>query len=174
MSSPSSENSPVRVAIASLTGTSLEFYDHFIYGTAAALVFPTLFFSQSDPRNALLLSLVSYGLAFFARPIGAAIFGHFGDRMGRKRVLFVTLMMMGVSTFLIGALPTYGSVGLLAPLMLAFLRLTQGLALGGEWGGAALMVNETEGGSKGLFGSLVQVASPIGFLLANVAFAVVT
>src|ERR1700753_3958583 len=152
MSSRSSQNSPVLVAFASLTGTSLEFYDHFIYGTAAALVFPSLFFSQSDPRNALLLSLVSYGLAFVARPVGAMIFGHFGDRIGRKRVLFVTLMVMGLSTFLIGALPTYNDVGLLAPLMLAFLRLTQGIALGGEWGGAALMVNETEGSSKGLFG----------------------
>ncbi|MGO4395698.1 MFS transporter [Variovorax sp. M-6] len=167
-------SSPAKVAGASLIGTSLEFYDHFIYGTAAALVFPKLFFSQEDPRIALLLSLMSYGLAFAARPIGAALFGHFGDRVGRKRILFITLLMMGLSTFLIGMLPTYASVGILAPALLAVLRLTQGLALGGEWGGAALMVNESGGKAKGFLGSLVQVASPIGFLLANLAFAGVT
>lgn len=169
-------NSTARVAGASLVGTSLEFYDHFIYGTAAALVFPQLFFSQADPRTALLMSLISYGIAFAARPIGAAIFGHFGDRLGRKRVLVITLMMMGLSTFLIGVLPTYASVGIWAPVMLGCLRLTQGLALGGEWGGAALMVNESgaKDSQKGFLGSLVQVASPIGFLLANAMFAVVT
>ena len=165
---------PVKVATASLVGTSLEFYDHFIYGTAAALVFPKLFFSQEDPRTALLLSLVSYGLAFAARPLGAALFGHFGDRLGRKRVLFITLLLMGLSTFMIGLLPTYATVGIAAPAMLAVLRLTQGLALGGEWGGAALMVNESKSSAKGFLGSLVQVASPIGFLLANLAFAAVT
>lgn len=169
-------NSTARVAGASLVGTSLEFYDHFIYGTAAALVFPKLFFSQADPRAALLMSLISYGIAFAARPIGAALFGHFGDRLGRKRILVITLMMMGVSTFLIGVLPTYASVGILAPAMLGILRLTQGLALGGEWGGAALMVNESgaKDSQKGFLGSLVQVASPIGFLLANGIFAIVT
>lgn len=172
--SASSGRSPAKVATASLVGTSLEFYDHFIYGTAAALVFPKLFFSQDDPRTALLLSLVSYGLAFAARPLGAALFGHFGDRLGRKRILFVTLLVMGLSTFAIGLLPTYASVGILAPALLALLRLTQGLALGGEWGGAALMVSESEGKAKGFLGSLVQVASPIGFLLANLAFAAVT
>lgn len=169
-------DSPTKVATASLVGTSLEFYDHFIYGTAAALVFPRLFFSQSEPSMALLLSLLTYSIAFAARPLGAALFGHFGDRLGRKKVLIVTLMMMGISTFLIGALPTFESVGLAAPIMLGVLRLTQGLALGGEWGGAALMVNESAGKNarKGLLGSLVQVASPIGFLLANGAFALVT
>ena len=169
-------NSTARVAGASLVGTSLEFYDHFIYGTAAALVFPKLFFSQADPRAALLMSLISYGIAFAARPVGAALFGHFGDRLGRKRILVITLMMMGVSTFLIGVLPTYASVGILAPALLGILRLTQGLALGGEWGGAALMVNESgaKDSRKGFLGSLVQVASPIGFLLANGIFAIVT
>lgn len=169
-------DSPTKVATASLVGTSLEFYDHFIYGTAAALVFPKLFFSQSEPSMALLLSLLTYSIAFAARPLGAALFGHFGDRLGRKKILIVTLMMMGISTFLIGALPTFASVGLAAPIMLGVLRLTQGLALGGEWGGAALMVNESAGKNarKGLLGSLVQVASPIGFLLANGAFALVT
>ena len=169
-------DSPTKVATASLVGTSLEFYDHFIYGTAAALVFPKLFFSQSEPSMALLLSLLTYSIAFAARPLGAALFGHFGDRLGRKKILIVTLMMMGISTFLIGALPTFASVGLAAPILLGVLRLTQGLALGGEWGGAALMVNESAGKNtrKGLLGSLVQVASPIGFLLANGAFALVT
>ena len=169
-------DSPTKVATASLVGTSLEFYDHFIYGTAAALVFPKLFFSQSEPSMALLLSLLTYSIAFIARPLGAALFGHFGDRIGRKKILIVTLMMMGISTFLIGALPTFASVGLAAPILLGVLRLTQGLALGGEWGGAALMVNESAGkkSSKGLLGSMVQVASPIGFLLANGAFALVT
>lgn len=173
---PAPSNSPTKVATASLVGTSLEFYDHFIFGTAAALVFPKLFFSQSEPSMALLLSLITYSIAFVARPLGAALFGHFGDRIGRKKILVVTLMMMGISTFLIGALPTFASVGLAAPIMLGVLRLTQGLALGGEWGGAALMVNESAGknGRKGLLGSLVQVASPIGFLLANGAFALVT
>ena len=122
----------------------------------------------------LLLSLSSYGLAFAARPLGAAIFGHFGDRIGRKKILFITLLMMGLSTFLIGVLPTFGQIGLLAPVLLALLRLTQGLALGGEWGGAALMVTESGTKKKGLLGSLVQVASPIGFLLANLTFAAVT
>ncbi len=166
--------SPAKVAAASLVGTSLEFYDHFIYGTAAALVFPKLFFAQNDPRTALLLSLASYGIAFAARPVGAAVFGHFGDRLGRKRVLFITLLVMGLSTFLIGVLPTYAQAGLFAPAVLALLRLAQGLALGGEWGGAALMVTESGTHRKGLMGSLVQVASPIGFLLANLAFAAVT
>ncbi len=173
---PAPSSSTMKVATASLVGTSLEFYDHFIYGTAAALVFPKLFFSQSEPSMALLLSLITYSIAFVARPLGAALFGHFGDRIGRKKILIVTLMMMGISTFLIGALPTFASVGLAAPVMLGILRLTQGLALGGEWGGAALMVNESAGKNapKGLLGSLVQVASPIGFLLANGAFALVT
>jgi len=167
-------NSPARVATASLIGTSLEFYDHFIYGTAAVLVFPKLFFAQNDPRTALLLSLVSYGLAFAARPIGAALFGHFGDRLGRKRILFITLLLMGLSTFLIGLLPTYAMVGIVAPTLLVLLRLAQGLALGGEWGGAALMVSETAKDGKGFLGSLVQVVSPIGFLLANLIFAGIT
>jgi len=170
----SAGRNPTRVATAGMVGTSLEFYDHFIYGSAAALVFPKLFFPQDDPRMALLLSLASYGIAFVARPLGAAIFGHFGDRLGRKHILFITLLVMGLSTFAIGLLPTYASVGILAPALLALLRLMQGLALGGEWGGAALMVNESEGKAKGFLGSLVQVASPIGFLLANLAFATVT
>ncbi|AGU48186.1 putative transporter, MFS-type [Variovorax paradoxus B4] len=161
-----------RVAAASLVGTTLEFYDHFIFGTAAALIFPKLFFSQSDPFVATILSLLSYGIAFAARPFGAALFGSMGDKLGRRFVLVSTLLIMGLSTFLIGLLPTYGQVGLLAPVLLALLRFAQGLALGGEWGGAALMVNEfdTTGRRRGFYGSLVQVASPIGVLLANAMF----
>lgn len=163
---------PRRVAAASLVGTTLEFYDHFIFGTAAALIFPKLFFSQSDPFVATILSLLSYGIAFVARPFGAALFGSMGDKLGRRFVLVSTLLIMGLSTFLIGLLPTYGQVGLLAPVLLALLRFAQGLALGGEWGGAALMVNEfdTTGRRRGFYGSLVQVASPIGVLLANAMF----
>lgn len=169
---PARLSSPRRVAAASLVGTTLEFYDHFIFGTAAALVFPKLFFPQSDPFIATILSLLSYGIAFVARPVGAAIFGSLGDKIGRRFVLVSTLLIMGLSTFLIGLLPTYPQIGLLAPLMLATLRFAQGLALGGEWGGAALMVNEfdTTGRRRGFYGSLVQVASPIGVLIANAMF----
>src|SRR5215510_13327799 len=138
------QDSVKKVAAASLAGTTLELYDHFIYGTAAALVFPKLFFPQSDPLVATLLSFASYGVAFVARPMGAAIFVHFGDRLGRKAILFITLLMMGLATFLIGCLPTFGQVGLLAPVLLVALRIVQGLALGGEWGGAAIMVNELD------------------------------
>lgn len=165
-----------KVAGASLAGTTLEFYDHFIYGSAAALVFPKLFFPQADPLMSTLLSFASYGVAFVARPLGAAIFGHFGDRIGRKSILIITLLMMGFATFAIGLLPTYASVGVLAPVLLVLLRIIQGLALGGEWGGAAIMVNEVdpEGKRRGLLGSLVQMAAPIGLLLANGIFALVT
>lgn len=174
-SPPARRTSPARVATASLVGTSLEFYDHFIYGTAAALVFPKIFFPQSDPFVATLLSLLSYGIAFVARPVGAALFGSLGDRLGRRFVLVTTLLLMGLSTFAIGLLPTYAQVGVLAPVMLAVLRFLQGLALGGEWGGAALMVSEFDktGRRRGFYGSLVQVASPIGVLLANATFGIV-
>jgi metabolite-proton symporter len=166
----------VKVAGAGLVGTTLEFYDHFIYGSAAALVFPKLFFPQADPLTSMLLSLASYGVAFVTRPVGAAIFGHFGDRIGRKAILMITLLMMGFATFMIGLLPTYASIGVLAPILLVLLRITQGLALGGEWGGAAIMVNEfdPEGRRRGFFGSLIQLAAPIGLLLANGVFALVT
>lgn len=176
---PASTTQPAsmkRVAGASLAGTTLEFYDHFIYGSAAALVFPKLFFSTASPLTATLLSLASYGVAFVARPFGAALFGHFGDKLGRKWVLVVTLLMMGLSTFAIGLLPTAATAGMLAPILLVALRVLQGLALGGEWGGAALMVNEFDPGGKrrGFYGSLVQIAAPIGLLLANGMFAGVT
>ena len=165
-----------RVAGASLAGTTLEFYDHFIYGSAAALVFPKLFFSQASPLTATLLSLASYGVAFVARPFGAALFGAMGDKLGRKWVLVVTLLMMGLSTFSIGLLPSTAAAGVMAPVLLVMLRVLQGLALGGEWGGAALMVNEFDpnGKRRGFYGSLVQIAAPIGLLLANGVFALVT
>ncbi|MFG5408388.1 MFS transporter [Piscinibacter sakaiensis] len=165
-----------RVAAASLAGTTLEFYDHFIYGLAAALVFPKLFFPQSEPLVATLLSFASYGVAFVARPLGAAVFGHYGDKLGRKSILFLTLLMMGLATFLIGCLPTHAQVGVLAPVLLVLLRIVQGLALGGEWGGAAIMVNELDpqGRRRGLLGAVVQVAAPIGLLIANGVFALVT
>lgn len=164
------------VVAASLVGTSLEWYDHFIYGSAAALVFPKLFFPQEHPATALLLSLASYGVAFVARPLGAAIFGHYGDILGRKRMLAITILTMGIATFLIGLLPTYPSIGVAAPATLVLLRLVQGLALGGEWGGAVLLVNEYDpkGEHRGFLGSLVQVASPLGLLAANAVFALVT
>lgn len=165
-----------RVAAGSLVGTSLEFYDHFIFGSAAAVVFPRLFFPEGNLALATILSLTTYGVAFVARPLGALIFGGLADKLGRRTILIVTLMIMGAATFLIGLLPTYAAIGVAAPILLVVLRITQGIALGGEWGGAALMVNEfdPEGRRRGFFGSLVQVASPIGVLLANGVLATVT
>ena len=146
----------LRVTLAGVFGTTLEFYDHFIYGSAAALVFPHVFFVQMSPSLALLLSLVTYSVAFVARPLGAVVFGHFGDRYGRKNVLIAALLMMGVSTFLIGCLPSYAIAGSFGATALCFLRLFQGIALGGEWGGAALIVNEyaRDSKAKGLLGSV--------------------
>lgn len=164
-----------RVVSASVAGTTLEWYDHFIYGSAAALVFPKLFFPDSDPLTATLLSLATYSVAFVTRPLGAAIFGHFGDKYGRKSVLISTLLLMGVATTLIGVVPTYATIGAAAPVLLVVLRFIQGIGLGGEWGGAALMVGEhSSGGRRGFLGALVQVASPAGLLLANGVFAVCT
>jgi metabolite-proton symporter len=173
---PPKRQSIAKVAGASLIGTTLEFYDHFIYGSAAALVFPKLFFPQASPLVSTLLALASYGVAFVMRPVGAALFGHLGDKLGRKMILMVTLLMMGFATFLIGCLPSYAAIGIAAPIGLVLLRVVQGLALGGEWGGAAIIVNEfdPEGRRRGFFGSLVQIAAPIGLLLANGVFAAVT
>mgnify|MGYP005755931253 FL=1 len=166
----------LKVTLASLSGTMLEFYDHFIYGTAAAIVFPTVFFSDLDPHLALVLSLIIYGVAFVSRPLGALIFGHYGDIVGRKKILVMVLLLMGGATFLIGCLPSYQTAGVFGAIALVCLRTIQGIALGGEWGGAALMVNEYTKGSKhqGLLGSIVQLASPLGFLLASGVFAIVT
>src|SRR5207342_3704784 len=138
----STTNSPRRVLFASLIGTTIEFFDFYIYATAAVLVFPKLFFPASDAASATLQSLATFALAFFARPVGSALFGHFGDRIGRKATLVASLMTMGVSTVAIGLLPTYASIGLLAPALLALCRLGQGLGLGGEWGGAVLLATE--------------------------------
>lgn len=158
---------PGRVIIAALIGTSLEYYDFFLYGTAAALVFGTLFFPEADPLTGTLLSFATYGIGFVARPIGGVVFGHFGDRVGRKNVLAVTLLVMGMSTFLIGLLPTYASIGVTAPVLLVVLRFVQGLSLGGEWGGAVLMSIEHGSPSRrGLSASWPQVGVPVGSLLA--------
>lgn len=159
----------LKVTLASMSGTMLEFYDHFVYGSAAAVVFPAVFFVSMPPTVALLLSLVTYSVAFIARPLGALVFGYFGDKVGRKNVLIVALLIMGGATFLIGCLPDYATAGSFGAVALCILRLLQGVALGGEWGGAALMVNEytTSPRLKSILGSIVQVASPLGFLLAS-------
>ncbi|WJX98879.1 MFS transporter [Curtobacterium sp. SP.BCp] len=160
-----------RVVIASLVGTSIEFYDFYVYATAAVLVFPTLFFPNEDPTASQLSSFVTFALAFFARPVGSIIFGHFGDRIGRKATLVASLLVMGTATFLIGCLPTFDSIGVWAPVLLAVMRFAQGVGLGGEWSGAALLATENAPkGKRGVFGSLPQLGAPIGFLLANGLF----
>lgn len=160
-----------RVVLASLAGTTIEWYEFFIYGTAAALVFPDLFFPEFDPVVGTLLSLSSFAMAFIARPIGGAIFGHFGDRLGRKSTLVITLTLMGCATLGIGLLPTYATIGVAAPILLVLLRVLQGLSLGGEYGGAVLMSVEHAGeGKRGLFGALVNTGAAWGLLLANVVF----
>ncbi len=162
-----------KVIGASLVGTTLEWYDFFIYGSAAALVFNELFFPQFDPLVGTLLAFTTYAVGFVARPLGGIIFGHYGDRVGRKTVLVITLLIMGVATFLIGLLPTYESIGVLAPVLLVTLRFVQGLGLGGEWGGAVLMVTEHGAhGRRGFYASWVQVGVPAGLLLANGVLAI--
>jgi metabolite-proton symporter len=157
-----------RVIVASLVGTSLEWYDFFIYGTAAALVFNQIFFPSFDPLVGTLLAFTTYAVGFVARPLGGVVFGHYGDKLGRKNVLVVTLLIMGIATFLIGLLPTYGSIGVWAPILLVALRFLQGLGLGGEWGGAVLMTLESGSAHRrGLNASWPQVGVPIGLLLAN-------
>ena len=162
-----------RVIAASVVGTSLEWYDFFLYGTAAALVFGDLFFPDADPLVGTLLAFATYAVGFVARPFGGVIAGHFGDRAGRRNVLVVTLLVMGVATCAIGLLPTYGTIGIAAPILLVVLRFIQGLGLGGEWGGAVLMVSE-HGDQKrrGLFASWPQVGVPAGNLLAAGVLAV--
>jgi metabolite-proton symporter len=164
-------NPPSRVLIASLIGTTIEFYDFYVYATAAVLVFPHLFFPPGNDTVALLSSFAIFGSAMVARPIGAIFFGHLGDRAGRKVTLVGALLTMGVATFLIGALPTYASVGWLAPLLLVLLRLAQGFAIGGEWSGAALVATENApAGKKALYGVFPQLGAPLGFILANGLF----
>jgi MFS family permease len=155
-----------------LAGTSIEWYDFFLYGTAAAIIFPLAFFPQDLPPMVLLIiSFSTFAVGFIARPLGGIVFGHFGDRVGRKRTLVVALMMMGVATTLIGLLPTYDSIGLAAPLCLVLLRFIQGLAVGGQWGGAMLLVTESAPADKrGWYGAYAQAGAPMGVILANLAF----
>lgn len=160
-----------RVLAASLVGTAVEFYDFYIYATAAALVFPQLFFPKSSDSAQLLQSYATFAVAFFARPVGAAFFGHFGDRIGRKSTLVASLMMMGASTLLIAFLPTYAMVGWVAPALLCVLRFGQGFGLGGEWGGAALLaVENAPPGWRARFGMFPQLGAPVGFIAANGLF----
>ncbi|MFU0965352.1 MFS transporter [Kluyvera ascorbata] len=164
-------NSRNKVVVASLIGTAIEFFDFYIYATAAVIVFPHIFFPQGDPTAATLQSLATFAIAFVARPIGSALFGHFGDRVGRKVTLVASLLTMGISTVLIGLLPTYDSIGIVAPMLLALARFGQGLGLGGEWGGAALLATENAPPRKrALYGSFPQLGAPIGFFFANGTF----
>jgi metabolite-proton symporter len=164
-----------RVVIASFIGTSIEWYDFFLYGTAAALIFNKLFFPTLDPFAGTMASFATYAVGFFARPLGGIVFGHYGDKVGRRSMLVTTLLMMGLSTFLIGVLPTYDHIGVLAPVALAALRLVQGLGVGGEWGGAVLLVVEHGHPSRrGFYASSAQAGVPAGLLLANAAFAAVS
>jgi metabolite-proton symporter len=172
MSAPRA-NTPRQVLFASLVGTTIEFFDFYIYGTAAVLVFPALFFPASDPATATLASLATFGIAFVARPIGSAFFGHFGDRVGRKTTLIAALMTMGVSTVAIGLLPTYASIGLAAPILLALCRFGQGLGLGGEWGGAVLLaIENAPPGKRAWYGMFPQLGAPLGFFLSTTVFLV--
>jgi len=168
-------NSPGQVLFASLIGTTIEFFDFYIYATAAVLVFPHLFFPSSDPTSATLQSFATFALAFFARPIGSALFGHFGDRIGRKATLVAALLTMGISTVAVGLLPTYASIGILAPALLALFRLGQGLGLGGEWGGAVLLATENAPpGKRALWGMFPQLGAPLGFLCSSGTFLLLT
>ncbi|YCI29165.1 MHS family MFS transporter [Erwinia sp. PK3-005] len=164
-------NSRSKVVIASLVGTAIEFFDFYIYATAAVIVFPHIFFPQGDATVATLQSLATFAIAFVARPIGSALFGHFGDRVGRKATLVASLLTMGISTVVIGLLPGYDTIGVFAPLLLALARFGQGLGLGGEWGGAALLATENAPAKKrALYGSFPQLGAPIGFFFANGTF----
>jgi metabolite-proton symporter len=164
-----------RVLFASMIGTTIEFFDFYIYATAAVLVFPRLFFAASDPALATLQSLATFALAFFARPVGSALFGHFGDRIGRKATLVAALLTMGLSTILIGLLPTYASIGVIAPVVLSLCLFGQGLGLGGEWGGAVLLATENAPpGKSSWYGMFPQLGAPVGFLCSTGIFLLLT
>ena len=166
-----SESNMRKVALTALAGTSIEWYDFFLYGAAAALIFPTAFFGEATPSTALILSLLTFAAGFIARPIGGIIFGHYGDRIGRKKTLVIALILMGVSSTLIGLLPTYAMIGVTAPILLTSLRFVQGLAIGGQWGGAMLLVTESAPPDKrGFYGAFAQAGAPMGVILANLAF----
>jgi MFS family permease len=174
MSQHKNPNSTFRILVASLAGTTIEFFDFYIYATAAVLVFPKLFFPSNDPTSGTLESLATFALAFFARPVGSALFGHFGDRMGRKATLVASLMTMGISTVAIGLLPTYASIGIAAPVLLAFFRLGQGIGLGGEWGGAVLLATENAPeGKKAWYGMFPQLGAPLGFIFSSGVFLII-
>lgn len=159
-----------RAAVASFVGTTIEWYDFFVYGTVGALVFPSIFFPQSDPYMGLMQTFLTYAVGFVARPLGSIFFGHYGDRIGRKRTLVLTLLTMGIATTLVGLLPTYAQIGVWAPLALAVLRFLQGFSAGGEWAGAVLLsVEWSEQERRGFFGSLPQLGSPIGLVLSSIA-----
>ena len=165
------ESSMRKVALTSLAGTSIEWYDFFLYGAAAALVFPTAFFGEIPESTALILSLLTFAAGFIASPIGGIIFGHYGDKVGRKKTLVAALMLMGIASTLIGLLPTYAMIGVTAPILLTTLRFAQGLAIGGQWGGAMLLVTESAPSNKrGYYGAFAQAGAPIGVILANLAF----
>ena len=160
-----------KVAYTALAGTSIEWYDFFLYGAAAALIFPTVFFGEASPSTALILSFLTFAAGFIARPIGGIIFGHFGDRIGRKKTLVTALILMGVSSTLIGLLPTYAMIGATAPILLTTLRFAQGIAIGGQWGGAMLLVTESApSNQRGYYGAFAQAGAPAGVILANLAF----
>jgi MHS family shikimate/dehydroshikimate transporter-like MFS transporter len=159
--------------IASFIGTAIEWYDFFLYGTAAALVFSRLFFPTVDPLTGTLSSFGTFAVGFVARPLGGAIFGHYGDRVGRKAMLIYSLLIMGVATFLIGLLPTFATIGVWAPILLVFLRCLQGIGVGGEWGGAVLMaVEHSPEGRRGLSGAWPQMGVPAGLFLSTVVFGI--
>jgi MHS family shikimate/dehydroshikimate transporter-like MFS transporter len=176
MTSTTSARTPIRRAVvASMVGNALEWYDFFLYGTAAALVFNQLFFPTFDPLAGTIAAFGTYALGFAARPIGGLIFGHFGDRVGRRTVLVATLSLMGVATFLIGLLPTYGQIGIAAPVLLTVLRIVQGIAVGGEWGGGVLLISENaDAKRRGMLSALSQTGVGIGFVLSALVFAVMT
>jgi MHS family shikimate/dehydroshikimate transporter-like MFS transporter len=162
-----------QVAMASFIGTTIEWYDFFLYGTAAALVFNELFFPEAEPTVGTLAAFATFAVGFCARPVGGLVFGHYGDRVGRKAMLVISLLIMGVATAAIGLLPTYGSIGMAAPITLVLLRMAQGIGVGGEWGGAVLMSTEhAPTGKRGLFGAFPQMGVPAGLLLSTVVFAV--
>lgn len=171
---PKPANSTSRVVLASLIGTTIEFYDFYVYATAAVLVFPTLFFPSGNDTVALISSFAVFGAAMIARPFGALVFGHLGDKIGRKTTLIWSLLTMGIATFLIGLLPTYHDIGITAAVLLLILRLAQGFALGGEWSGAALVATENAPkGKRAWFGTFPQVGAPIGFIIANGLFLII-
>ncbi|MBD0417841.1 MHS family MFS transporter [Streptomyces sp. TRM S81-3] len=176
--SPSTAPSPAllrKVALSSLLGTVIEYYDFLLYGTMAALVFGPLFFPESNPTVGTIASFGTLAAGYVARPVGGAVFGHFGDRLGRKRMLVLTMVLMGAASFLIGLLPTYAAIGIAAPALLVLFRVVQGIAIGGEWGGATLMVVEhADARRRGLWNGVMQMGSPIGFLLSTLAVTATT